>query len=99
MNIIPKVRRLQVLAVCEAVSLIVLVTVAMPLKYLAHMPAATRVVGMVHGLAFVAYVATLVDAFGARHLTGKEALLSFAAAFIHGGTFIVARRLNAARDT
>lgn len=40
----------------ESLSLIVLVTVAMPLKYLAAQPLPVRIIGMIHGLLFLSYV-------------------------------------------
>jgi integral membrane protein len=88
-----KLARLRMLAVIEGVSLLVLVCIAMPLKHFAHVPMATRVVGLVHGLAFLAYVASVIDAFGTRHLTGKEAALAVVAAIVPGGTFVFVRRL------
>lgn len=47
---------LHTLAVLEGASLIGLMNIAMPLKYLADMPMVVRYWGMVHGLLFVAYV-------------------------------------------
>ena len=44
----------------EAVSFLVLVGVAMPLKYLAGEPAAVRYVGLAHGVLFLVYVLALV---------------------------------------
>ncbi|MBX3208680.1 MAG: DUF3817 domain-containing protein [Labilithrix sp.] len=89
-----KLRRLYLLAWLEGVSLLVLVGVAMPLKYVAAMPTPTRVVGLVHGLAFLAYVIVVADALGTRRLTIKDAALAVLAAVIPGGTFVFARRLR-----
>ncbi len=44
---------LRAAALAEAVSYLVLLGVAMPLKYLANLPMAVRVVGSLHGLLFV----------------------------------------------
>lgn len=86
--------RLRVLALIEGTSLLVLVGVAVPLKHLAHLPQATRVAGMIHGLAFVAYVAAVVDAYGARLLTARQVGLSLLGAVVPGGSFVVARWLR-----
>lgn len=40
----------------EGISYLVLLLIAMPLKYWADMPTAVRIVGMAHGLLFLAYV-------------------------------------------
>jgi integral membrane protein len=42
----------------EAVSSFLLFFIAMPLKYWADMPQAVSVVGMIHGILFLAYIAT-----------------------------------------
>ena len=45
------------LGAIESLSLIVLMNVAMPLKYLADQPLPVRYAGMAHGLLFIAYTA------------------------------------------
>ncbi len=47
--------KFRMLGLIEASSLLVLLFIAMPLKYLAGIPEAVRVVGMIHGLLFVVY--------------------------------------------
>ena len=44
----------RVIAVLEGVSFLVLLGIAMPLKYYAALPSAVRVGGSLHGLLFVA---------------------------------------------
>lgn len=39
----------------EGISFLVLLLIAMPMKYIADMPLAVSVVGMLHGVLFVAY--------------------------------------------
>jgi integral membrane protein len=43
-------------AFAEGVSFLVLLFIAMPLKYLAHIPMAVTIVGGLHGVLFVAFV-------------------------------------------
>lgn len=43
----------------EGFSLILLIHVAMPLKYLAAQPIGVRIFGMLHGLFFIAYIVGL----------------------------------------
>ncbi len=47
----------------EGSSFLVLLLIAMPLKYFADLPMAVRIVGMAHGLLFIAYIvlATVVS--------------------------------------
>ncbi len=44
------------IGLAEAISFIVLLGIAMPLKYMAGMPKAVSIVGMAHGVLFVGYL-------------------------------------------
>ena len=46
------------IAIAEGVSFIVLLFIAMPLKYLAHWPLAVTLCGSLHGVLFIAFIAT-----------------------------------------
>ena len=46
----------RILSYLEAISFLVLLCIAMPLKYLFDMPEYVRVVGMAHGVLFVLYI-------------------------------------------
>ncbi len=48
--------RLRLIAFIEGVSYLILLFVAMPLKYMYEEPQAVRTVGSIHGFLFVAYV-------------------------------------------
>jgi len=83
--------RLRILAWIEGLSFLVLVLIAMPLKHLAHIPIAVRVVGIVHGLAFVVYVISLIDASMTKGLERKTAVRAFWLALVPGGAFFSLR--------
>jgi integral membrane protein len=85
---------LRATALVEAISFLVLLGVAMPLKYFAGMPQAVKVVGWAHGLLFVAFcVALLQAAVVARWPLGRAAVI-FVAALLPFGPFIVDRRMK-----
>ena len=46
------------IAIAEGISFLVLLFIAMPLKYILHRPQAVLVVGYAHGILFVAFIAT-----------------------------------------
>jgi integral membrane protein len=46
----------RILSYLEAISFLLLLGIAMPLKYMFDMPEYVRVVGMAHGLLFVLYI-------------------------------------------
>jgi integral membrane protein len=48
--------RFRTVAWIEGLSYVALLFIAMPLKYFADLPLAVRVVGMAHGVLFIAYV-------------------------------------------
>ena len=48
--------RLRLIAFIEGISYLILLFVAMPLKYMYEQPQAVRSVGSIHGFLFVAYV-------------------------------------------
>ncbi|WP_317206779.1 DUF3817 domain-containing protein [Hymenobacter sp. BT770] len=85
--------RLRLIAFLEGVSLLVLLGIAMPLKYLAGQPTAVRYVGMAHGLLFVLYVVLVIQvAMQQRWSFGKMAL-ALLASVVPFGTFWADRRL------
>jgi integral membrane protein len=87
-------RSFEVVAWLEGVSLLVLLGVAMPLKYLAGMALATRVVGLLHGLAFLAYAVVLIDALATRQWPGRTVALGLLAGFLPVGTFVFVSHLR-----
>lgn len=83
----------RVIALLEGLSFIVLLFIAMPLKYIWGQPLAVRYVGMAHGLLFVAYVAWLVACHFAYKWEGKFSALAFLASLVPFGTFVLDRKL------
>jgi integral membrane protein len=79
--------RLRVVAFLEGVSFLVLLGVAMPLKYIWHEPLAVRVVGMAHGVLFLAYLWATLQALLAYEWTWKRAGLVALASLVPFGTF------------
>ena len=75
------------MALAEGVSFVVLLFIAMPLKYLAGVPLAVRVVGMAHGLLFIAFVLVLIRASIARSWPFHRSLLAFVSSIVPFGTF------------
>jgi len=50
------IKAFKITSVLEAISFLVLLLIAMPLKYIWDMPEMVRIVGMAHGVLFVLYV-------------------------------------------
>lgn len=74
-------------ALLEGISFLVLVFIAMPMKYLAGKPEMVKQVGMAHGLLFVLFVLTLVQAATENNWGWKKPIIAFAASLLPFGTF------------
>jgi integral membrane protein len=85
---------LRYLALFEGVSWLLLLFVAMPLKYMAGNPYPVKVVGMGHGLLFIAFVAVLVLVLNAKSISNAMGAKVFIASFIPFGTFIIDGKLK-----
>ena len=60
-EVAPALLRYRVMAYVVGVMLVVLVLVAMPLKYFAHMPGPVAVVGTAHGFLYAVYLLAAFD--------------------------------------
>ncbi len=90
-NPIPTLRWL---ALIEGVSFLVLLGVAMPLKYFADWPLGVRVVGLLHGVLFVAFGLALLQTMIVSRWTLSRGALIFSAALLPFGPFVVDRRMR-----
>ena len=75
----------------EGVSYLLLLFVAMPLKYFADMPKAVSVAGMIHGVLFVWLIFAIFLAFSQDKINLKKAILVFLASLIPFATFFLER--------
>lgn len=82
-------KSLRVVAFWEGVSFLLLLGIAMPLKYWFAMPLAVRIVGMVHGLLFILFLACLGRAMKERRWSAGRAVSALAAGLVPGGTFFL----------
>jgi integral membrane protein len=77
----------RILALLEGLSLIVLLFIAMPFKYLLEIDVLVRVIGMAHGVLFIAYVILAVALRSMRVYNNVTFLWILLASFIPFGTF------------
>jgi integral membrane protein len=86
---------LRLASLVEALTLLALVGVAVPLKHLLGAPQAVTIVGPVHGLAFLGFCWLLTRAASAGDWTRGETALALAAACVPFGGFFNERRFAA----
>jgi len=78
----------------EGYSYLVLVFIAMPLKYLFAIPLAVKVVGMIHGVLFIMFCYYLVKAWQESKWSFKENIIFFIASLIPFGTFFTKTKIK-----
>ena len=88
-------QRLRVIGALEGTSYLLLLGVAMPLKYLAGLPAMVRVVGWAHGLLFVLFVAVVFDTARRQRWSVGRLAGALLASVLPFGPFVLDRRLRA----
>ena len=85
---------LRTVALVEAVSFLLLLGVAMPLKYFAGMPGAVKAVGWAHGVLFVAFCLSLLQTvIVARWSIGRAALV-FVSSLLPFGPIVIDGRMR-----
>ena len=85
--------RLRVIAFLEGCSLLLLVFVAMPVKYLLDVPEATQAIGLIHGILFIGFVGTtLVISILHKWNLGRVCVV-MASSILPFGTFYVDRKI------
>ncbi len=88
------INRFRVIGFIEGISYLVLLFLAMPLKYIWGYPMAVKVVGMTHGILFIAYVILLYLAHTRYQWGIKYSTILFIASLIPFGTFFTDKRLK-----
>ncbi len=87
-------RQFRIVALLEGSSFLLLLFVAMPLKYWAGIPMAVRVMGSLHGLLFVLFVVALLRASVEREWPARRWLWMFASSLLPFGMFVLDRSLR-----
>ena len=86
---------LRSVALLEAVSYLLLLFIAMPLKYLWSMPLAVRVVGSIHGALFVIFCIALWRVLMHTKWPFSRAMLVFIASLLPFVPFFIDHRMRA----
>jgi integral membrane protein len=87
--------RYRVMAVVVGVMLLVLVAVAIPLKYAAGVPEVSAIVSPVHGLLYIVYLVTAFDLALKARFTAKGTILVLLAGVVPFVSFVAERRVTA----
>jgi integral membrane protein len=86
--------RLRAIGLVEGLSFLLLLGVAMPLKYFAGMPQAVTVVGWLHGILFITFCIALVQARQEANWNGRQTGVVLIAGLLPFGPFVIDSRLR-----
>lgn len=78
----------------EGYSYLLLLFVAMPMKYMLGYPIAVKIVGMIHGILFIIFCILLVKAWQDAEWSFSESVVFFLASLIPFGTFFTKKRIK-----
>ncbi|AFL67618.1 DUF3817 domain-containing protein [Sulfurospirillum barnesii] len=90
--------RLRLFSAMDGLSFLLLIGIAMPLKYIAGDPTFVRYIGMTHGVLFVLFVASLFHASVRYQWALKFSLFCFACSLIPFAPFWLDTKLKHLRN-
>lgn len=89
-----EIDRFKIIGLMEGISYILLLFIAMPLKYIWLMPIFVKVVGMIHGILFILYLYAQFEASKKHNWGLRDNFIYFMASLLPFGTFFSDRKLT-----
>lgn len=80
------------IALLEGISFLMILFISMPLKYLFDMPTPNKIIGMAHGVLFVAYVILAIQMKIEKEWSIKQLAIILVASIIPAGTFYIDKK-------
>ena len=87
------VGRLRIVAFLEGCSLLLLIFIAMPIKYLMNIPEATQAIGMVHGVLFVIFIFATIFISIIQKWSFMNVMMVMASSVLSFGTFYIDKKI------
>lgn len=87
-------KRFRLISYIEGLSYLILVFIAMPLKYLAENPYPVKIAGMAHGVLFILFVLFLADSMRKYAWNTKFSTKLFIYSLIPFGSFIIEKKVK-----
>ena len=81
--------RFRLIGFLEAISFLLLLFIAMPLKYFAGIPEVVRFTGWIHGFLFILYIVSLLKVAFALRWSLIRVLIAFLASLVPAGPFFL----------
>lgn len=87
--------RFRLVSFLEGVSYVILLFIAMPLKYFANTPSAVKFFGMGHGILFILFIIFLLESMRKHNWNYNFSSQLFIASLLPFGTFFMDKKLKA----
>ncbi|MCH7396928.1 DUF3817 domain-containing protein [Belliella sp. DSM 107340] len=87
-------KRFRKISILEGISFLLLLFVAMPLKYMLDMPMAVKIIGWIHGALFIIYIYVIFPTAKKLDWNFAKTLFGLIAAVLPFGPFIFDRNLK-----
>jgi integral membrane protein len=87
-------KRFRMISIAEGTSFILLLFIAMPLKYIFDLPMAVKIIGWAHGALFVLYLMILFPVARILKWSFKKTFFGLIASILPFGPFIFDRNLK-----
>lgn len=87
-------QRFRWIAIAEGISFLILLGIAMPLKYFFHFPEAVKIFGWMHGVLFVAYIYMAFQVMTAFEWGLGWLAKAILSGLLPFGTFVLDRQLK-----
>ncbi|WP_114751326.1 DUF3817 domain-containing protein [Pleomorphovibrio marinus] len=86
--------RFRIISITEGISLLVLIFIAMPLKWIFELPDMVTYVGWIHGVLFILYMLVLFPTSRKLRWDFRKAVFGVIAAVLPFGPFLFDRKLK-----
>jgi integral membrane protein len=87
--VLNSVRPLRIVGIAEGISFLVLLCIAMPLKYFLDLPLAVKIVGWAHGVLFMLYIMIVLMSIRIMRWSWLDLMIAFIASLAPGGTLFL----------
>jgi len=88
------ISRLRTIGILEGISFLVLLGIAMPVKYMLGIPELVKYVGWAHGVLFVLYIAAVAHVFIAYKWSVLKVMITLFASLVPFGPFMIDKKLK-----
>jgi len=89
-----ELKKFRIINKIEGISFLILLFIAMPLKYSFGYPIATKIIGMIHGLLVFAFIYQVIEAKNEEGFSWKETAFYFGLSLLPFGSFYTDKLLK-----